>query len=132
MAAVHAGCQPLWPANRTTAGTVVPLLQNILQIYSAVKNKNGLTNRVYCDHYEARMIAAAGGGCRWRSTREPCLWPACPRAGWRYNPAFTAARPGAPDGGPVAPTACVVMIDGWLTHRVALTVAKLPGPRWKG
>jgi hypothetical protein len=38
------------------------------------------------------------------------------------------ARPAAPDGGPTAgPTAVVVVSDGWVAHRVTLTVAKFQG-----
>lgn len=39
-----------------------------------------------------------------------------------------------PTGGPptAGPTAGGVVIDGRVAHGVALTVAKLPGLRWKG
>ena len=44
----------------------------------------------------------------------------------------TAAPTAAPDGGPTAgPTAGVVVIDGQMAHRVALTMTKLPGPDGK-
>lgn len=46
-------------------------------------------------------------------------WPAR-RPGQLAATGTTAARPAAPDGG-------VVMIDGGVAHRVALTVAEFPG-----
>ena len=59
------------------------------------------------------------------------LAPACHRTGCPYSP-ITAADRVHRTVGPVGPTVHVVLINGWLDHRVSLAVTKLPGSRWKG